>query len=169
MEMRPPKKTHCIRLHGPWRIEATKTSTATAPERFNAPAAWNEICVLPLSVLGSISRRFGRPTGISASQTLELVISPPGAPYAVFLNGVEIGPSTNNVATNDTTANNAPGQNTAPTEESRYDITRRIELRNELKLVFSAPAAVEGVLPTNSTAFRLGDVRLEIRDRPNDA
>lgn len=94
-----------------------------------------------------LSRGFGRPSGLTTGQRVELVVEPwPPAGVSILLNGQPLSPPTSN----------QPPTPTARSQQTRYDISANLKPRNKLIIELAIPDAVAG------QATYLGQMRLEI-------
>ncbi len=154
---------HSMRLHGPWRCDPVARyvmpenalpretrDDLPAPARLTAPADWSAALGADFRGRALFRRGFNRPTGLESSETLWLVIEGLDACGVVSLNGQRLG--------------EVEGY-ALPRE---FDVTARLEPRNEVVLEIGAP----GLTP-HSPAPRPGrehlpggpirETRLEVR------
>lgn len=136
---------HAIRLRGPWELYLPGKAE---PQRMEMPATWQTLLAFagdtPLPSPARLLRRFGQPTGITASDRLDLVIESSAAACQVELNGQPLGSI-------------SPSHQT-----SCFDVTALLSPRNELTILLQIPpreSAPESACP-------LLDVRLEITPPP---
>lgn len=153
---------HAIRLRGPWQLTplarwsvadgrlVAQTQNLPAATETDVPADWSR--ALGSEFFGQVEylRRFGLPTNLTADEQVLLVVDRVDWQATITLNGELLGRQTH-----------ADGSR-------RYDITRRLKPRNELRLV------VELSPPVSNSAVReafecqgpagglVGEVRLEI-------
>lgn len=133
------RNRHVIRLHGPW--------VETAPQagrRWRVPLALDTWLRRehPADTSLRLSRRFGRPGNLDGSERIWLVWHAADFPVSVRLN-------------------DNPLESAPPRTPSTYDVTHRLEPRNELDItIMLEPPAV---LPTGAT-WLVRSVTLEIEE-----
>jgi len=138
---------HPIRLRGPWQYAPvsrrerqadgaiTDTTTDLPPAgRVTMPCDWRE--TLGSDFVGRVRfhRHFGCPTAVEPHETIWLVMEAFDAGAQALLNGTPLG-------------------ETQPGEPARFNITGKLNQRNELVLDITAPQPPAGPI---------GEVRLEI-------
>lgn len=154
---------HVIRLRGPWEYRPlartvrladgssqVESGELPAAGRIEVPSDWGES--LGGTFCGRVAylRRFGRPTGLSAADRVELVITRVDARAGVRLNG------------------QALGEIPAGGAAWRCDITARLAPRNELVIEVELPRVTDRSLPLPRAGREglpgglVGQVRLEI-------
>ena len=154
---------HTIRLRGPWEYRPLARTVrladgSTQVESGELPAAGR--LLLPADWGGTLGdgfrgrvaylRRFGRPTGLTAADRVELVITRVDAWASVRLNGRTLG---------EIPAGGLLG---------RYDITRQLARRNELVVEVELPRLTDRSLPlarpgrAGLPGGLVGEVRLAI-------
>ncbi len=142
---------HVIRLRGPWEYEPLyrlvtlddgslreTTDPLPPPGRLQMPGDWSGVLGSDFRGRVRFRRRFGRPTGLTASHLILLVIEQVNEIGHVALNGQMLGTI-------------QFGQLPA-----RYDVTHLIETRNELTIEVES----RGVFRSGA----IGEVRVEIYD-----
>jgi hypothetical protein len=161
MEARVPD--HVIRLRGPWEYcplarsvmqadgsHRLETNGLPAAGRITMPADWG--ATLGADFCGRVSylRRFGRPTGLTAADRVELVIDRVDAFGCAALNSHEL------------------GEIAADGQPWRCDVTARLRPRNELVIEVELPQLTADS-PALARSGReglpgglIGEVRLEI-------
>lgn len=154
---------HVIQLRGVWEYRplaravrlpdgslGETTETLPPPGRLRRLADWGRTLGADFCGRVLFTRRFGQPTGLAPGDRVDLVLEHVAACRAATLNGAPVGPL-------------LPDQ-----ECARWDITARLQRRNELAVVVEwSTAASSSPRPSDlaQAAFRggpLGDVRLEI-------
>lgn len=160
-------RPHIIRLRGPWDYEPL-SRTRLLPDgtireegagelppagRIQMPADWAETLGAEFRGRVRYTRRFGCPSGLATNDLIELVIVQVDALGAVHLNGRPL-------------VGIPAGQ-----LNTRVDITRRLQPRNELHVEVELPD-VDPAAPTLPRPGRgdrpgglIGEVRLEIFPR----
>ena len=133
---------HSIRLRGPWELYLPGSEQ---PLRIDMPTTWETLDALcsaaaPLPSPARLVRRFGKPTGLTPEDRLQLVIQSNGADCQVELNGQRLG-------------------NITPAATScSYDVTS-LNPRNELVILLTM--LPRELLPIE-TEFPLVEIRLDI-------
>lgn len=151
---------HCIRLRGPWELargdanraqppgraekadqpgQAQPTDSAGNGERITLPDDWTSLTARDWESPLRLLRRFGRPTGITETERVELVIVGATRETEVTLNGQPIVGAPRLPPDESTAATREDA--TSPSEDAfewRADVTIALEPRNELTLVIRA-------------------------------
>jgi hypothetical protein len=122
--------THRIRLRGPWEVRPEAGATAG---RMTIPGTLRDGGWAGFAGRVSFYRRFGRPSNLSAGETVWLVFERLAGWAEVRLNGVQLGPLAG---------------------VGSFDITTALAARNELEV---------GVQAIGDECGIVGDVRLEVR------
>ncbi len=154
---------HIIRLRGPWEYRpltrtvrlpdgSLRETTAALPPpgRLRIPADWGRILGADFRGRVLLTRRFGQPTGLALGDRVDLVFELVETCGAATLNGTLLGPMLS-------------GQGCP-----RFDITARLQRRNELNLVVELPLDSPHSPPRTRLGREglpgglLGEVRLEI-------
>jgi hypothetical protein len=153
---------HRIRLRGPWVCEAVAHTTGAeggpaagtlpASSRMNVPNRWRDGELRSFVGVVRCTRKFGFPGRIDPQERVWLTLSGLTGQTEVWFNGEKLGEC-------------------GPTEmPAEFEITPRLQPRNELQLIFSAAADThdlweEVALEIRSTAF-LRRVRAVQRGEP---
>ncbi|MFN0018222.1 MAG: hypothetical protein ACKVP0_08190 [Pirellulaceae bacterium] len=133
---------HSIRLRGPWELYLPGSEQ---PLRIEMPATWGALYALcsaaaPLPSPARLVRRFGKPTGLTPEDRLQLVIQSNAADCQVELNGQRLG-------------------TIAPAATScSWEVTS-LNPRNELVILLTVPP--RAMLPAEG-ACPLAEIRLDI-------
>ncbi|MCY2986289.1 MAG: hypothetical protein NTY19_00210 [Planctomycetota bacterium] len=154
---------HIIHLRGPWECRPLTrtiplpdgslretTEALPPPGRLRIPADWGRILGADFRGRVQLTRRFGQPTGLAPGDRVDLVLELVEACGVAMLNGTPLGPILS-------------GQ-----ECTRFDITARLQRRNELAVVVELPPdAPQRPLPSGLgreglPGGLLDEVRLEI-------
>jgi hypothetical protein len=154
---------HVIRLRGPWEYEPLErlllsaggttvpaSSPLPAPGRIIMPADWGQTLGNDFRGRVRYVRRFGRPTNLAADQRVWLVCDGADLRGTASLNGRPLG---------DVDGYRVP---------SRFEVTTRLEERNELAIVVELPpldySAEQAARPDRAglPGGVIGEVRLEI-------
>jgi hypothetical protein len=154
---------HVIRLRGPWQVRplartvlvaggSTEETPGPLPPagRSEVPSDWGDALGRDFRGRVRYLRRFGCPTGLGEQDRVELVVERVDAFGAVWLNSQSLGP--------------IPAGGRAV----RFDITARLQPRNELVLQVELPALIAGSPPLARPGREglpgglIGEVRLEI-------
>lgn len=131
---------HIIRLRGPWQIvalEAESDETTTAAVTAVVPGDWAAALGADYHGRARLTRRFGSPTNLAPEEKVFLVVGAADCQAKVVLNGELL------------------GEQDSSTGECRYDITRLLRPRNELRITLASRPDQPG---------KIGEVRLEIDD-----
>ncbi|MEO8495786.1 MAG: hypothetical protein ABI614_11995 [Planctomycetota bacterium] len=148
---RVASSSHTIRLHGPWKCELCNAADATSEiVTVQLPVDWSSFLRERIWASMIWKRSFGRPTNLGDRERVELVISNLRGDVIVVLNEVPLEPIART------------GANT------RFAVTDRLEVRNQLVLEIRAPssespvAGQPAIVKDESTAGPFGQVYLEI-------
>lgn len=155
--------THTIRLRGPWEYTPLARTTLLAdgsrrvdpgplppPGQITMPADWGATLGADFRGRVAYRRRFGRPTGLTSEDRVDLVITRVDAFGSVQLNGLALGEIADGAGA------------------WRCDVTARLAARNELVVEVELPRVAPGGRPLNRAdrdalpGGLIGDVRLEI-------
>lgn len=155
--------SHVIRLRGPWQCRAlartvllaggeTRAESGDLPAggRCEMPSDWGGLLGIDFRGRVRYTRGFGMPTGIEPEQRIELVIEQVDAFGEVRLNGEPLGP--------------------VSLEVTRFDVSTRLALRNELVVEVELPRQSRESAPLPRQGREdlpgglIGEVRLEIFD-----
>jgi hypothetical protein len=133
-------ETHTIRLRGPWQCDIGGRMT-----RVHMPAQRRSVVADDFHGQLSCHRRFGCPTCLDPHESVWLVIDMPALSGEATLNGEVL------------------GRFRSTSDPTEFDITARLQERNELVLEFDFARQATASSGSAASELLFKEVRLEIR------
>ncbi len=117
LHKRSESARHKIRLHGPWHFESVGTlGDVSAAGSIKIPSDWSSVLGTDFRGRVLFKRRFGMPSNLDADERIDLVLEKINGTSIVRLN------------------NEVVGSIAIAADASRFDISTRLQQRNELQV-----------------------------------